>query len=76
MITPKPGDRIRLLATLDAPVPIPSGTTGTVAAVWQQRTWAQVDVVWDNGRPVPPDRFQLIHGEVRNGTSAGVADRV
>jgi hypothetical protein len=76
MPTPQPGDRIRLVATLDGPDPIPPGTTGTVAAVRQQRTWAQVDVVWDNGRPVPPDRFQLIHGEVRNGTSAGLADRV
>jgi hypothetical protein len=42
-------DRIRLLGTLDDPAPITLCTTDTVAAVRQQRTWAQVDVVWDNG---------------------------
>jgi len=57
---------------LDDPAPIP---TGTVAAGRQQRTWVQVDVEWDQGRTVPPDRFELMHGEVRNGTAAGVADR-
>ena len=75
MITPKPGNRIRLLAMLDDPDLIPYGTTGTVTAVRQRWTWSQVDVKWDNGRTVPPDRFELIHGEVRNGTAAGVADR-
>jgi hypothetical protein len=58
MITPKPGDRIRLLAMLDDPDPIPFSTTGTVAAVRHQGTWAQVDVDWDGGRAlmlvVPP----------------------
>jgi integrase len=32
------------------PDPIPPGSTGTVTAVRQHRTWAQVDVEWDNGR--------------------------
>jgi hypothetical protein len=47
MSAPQPGDRIRLPSMLDDPDPIPPGTTGTVAAVRQQRTWAQVDVEWD-----------------------------
>jgi hypothetical protein len=41
---------------LDDPDPIPPGT---VTAVRQQRTWAQVDVAWGNGRTLilvmPPD---------------------
>ena len=68
MITPKPGDRIRLLAMPDDPDPIPPGTTGTVTAVRQygsgRDAWHQVDVDWDNGRTlilvVPPDEFEVL----------------
>jgi hypothetical protein len=64
MIMPQSGDRIRLVAMLDDPDPIPPGTTGTVTGVRQQRTWAQVDVKWDNGRMlmlvVPPDEFEVM----------------
>ena len=64
MITPKPGDRIRLVAMLDDPDPIPPGTTGTVVSVRTQGTWAQVDVKWDNGRTlmlvVPPDECEIM----------------
>ena len=64
MTTPQPGDRIRLLAMPDDPNPIPPGTTGTVTAVRQYRTWAQVDVAWDSGRTlmlvVPPDQFEVM----------------
>jgi hypothetical protein len=42
LTTPKPGDRIRLVAMFDDPDPITPGTTGTVTAVRQQRTWARV----------------------------------
>lgn len=70
MITPQPGDRIRLVSMLDDPDPIPRGTTGTVTAVRQQRTWAQVDVAWDNGRTlmlvVPPDEFEVISDTTRS----------
>lgn len=64
MTTPRPGDRIRLIAMPEDPDPIPPGSTGTVTAVRQHRTWAQVDVDWDNGRKlmlaVPPDQFETI----------------
>ncbi len=64
MPTPQPGDQIRLLAMLDDPDQILPGTTGTVTAVRQQRTWAQVDVKWDNGRTlmlvVPPDEVEVL----------------
>jgi hypothetical protein len=64
MHTPQPGDRIRLLAMPDDPDPIPPGTTGTVTAVRQNGTWAQVDVNWDNGRTlmlvVPPDQVEVL----------------
>ena len=64
MPSPRPGDRIRLVAMLDDPDPIPAGTTGFVTSVRQHGTWAQVDVNWDNGRKlmlaVPPDRFEMI----------------
>lgn len=62
--TPQPGDRIRLIAMLDDPDPIAPGSMGTVTAVRQQRTWAQVDVDWDNGRRlmlvVPPDQYEVV----------------
>lgn len=64
MSTPKPGDRIRLIAMSDDPDPIPPGTTGTVTAVRPYATWAQVDVAWENGRTlmlvVPPDQIEVI----------------
>ena len=68
MITPQPGDRIRLLAMPDDPDPILSGATGTVTAVRQygsgRDAWHQVDVDWDNGRTlmlvVPPDEFEVV----------------
>ena len=64
MNTPQPGDRIRLVAMSDDPDPIPPGSTGTVTAVRQHTTWAQVDVAWDNGRTlmlvVPPDEFEVM----------------
>jgi len=66
MLTPQPGDRIRLLAMLDDPDPITPGTTGTVVSVRTQGTWAQVDVKWDNGQTlmlvVPPDEFEVLPG--------------
>jgi hypothetical protein len=57
------GDRIRLIAMLDDPDPIPAGATGTVLAVTTGR-FAQIDVAWDSGRTlslVPGvDRFEVI----------------
>ena len=68
MITPNPGDRIRLLAMPDDPDPIPPGTTGTVTSVHPVhsagRVWHQVSIAWDNGRSlmlaVPPDEFEVL----------------
>jgi hypothetical protein len=64
MPTLGPGDRIRLSTMSDDPDPIPPGSTGTVTAVRQHRTWAQVDVDWDNGRKlmlvVPPDQLEIL----------------
>ena len=75
MITPQPGDRIRLLAMPDDPDPVPPGTTGTITAVRQQGTWAQVDVDWDNGRKlmlaVPPDQFEILHHASDAGAKGG-----
>jgi hypothetical protein len=69
MHTPKPGDRIRLLAMPDDPDPIPPGTMGTVTAVRPYGTWAQVDVAWDNGRTlmlvVPPDQVEVLPNGVK-----------
>jgi hypothetical protein len=60
----QPGDRIRLIVMPYDPFPIPPGATGTVTAVRQYRTWAQVDVDWDNGRRlmlvVPPDVVEIL----------------
>ena len=59
----KAGDRIRVLS-MDDPDPIPAGTIGTVAAVYPQSDWTQVDVDWDGGRSlmlsIPPDQVQRI----------------
>jgi hypothetical protein len=69
MITPQPGDRIRLAAMPDDPDPIPRGSTGTVTAVRHYGTWAQLDVDWDNGRKlmlaVPPDQVEVLPSEAR-----------
>ncbi len=60
----KAGDRVRLLSMSDDPDPISAGTTGTVAGVYPQSDWTQVDVDWDNGRSlmlsIPPDRVAVI----------------
>ncbi len=65
MLMLRPGDRIRLLAMPDDPDPIPPGTMGTVTAVRQYDSWAQIDVDWDNGRKlmlaVPPDQVELLY---------------
>ena len=58
------GDRIRLIAMVDDPDPIPAGATGTVLAVTTGR-FAQIDVAWDNSSRtlslVPGvDRFEII----------------
>ncbi|WP_442508707.1 DUF4314 domain-containing protein [Novipirellula sp. SH528] len=63
MTTPlKSGDRIRLISMTDDPAPIPAGITGTVAGVYPQSGWTQVDVEWDNGRSlmpsIPPDMVE------------------
>ncbi len=65
MTTPlKSGDRIRLISMTDDPDPIPAGTTGTVAGVYPQNGWTQVDVDWDSGRSLmltmPPDVVERI----------------
>ncbi len=44
------GDRIRLISMPNDPAPIPVGTAGTVAGIYPQRDWTQIDVNWDNGR--------------------------
>ncbi|UEM11941.1 DUF4314 domain-containing protein [Bradyrhizobium barranii subsp. barranii] len=55
------GDRIRLIAMIDDPAPIPPGTEGTVNGepTFFEDSW-NVPVRWDNGRTlsmvVPPDR--------------------
>jgi hypothetical protein len=76
MTTPRPGDRVRLVAMPDDPHPIPLGTTGTVTSVRKcgsgRDAWFQVDVAWDNGRTlmlvVPPDEIEVTgHNERRQG---------
>ena len=69
--TPRPGDRIRLVAMADDPDPIMPGQTGTVTGVAQhgcdESTWHQIDVAWDNGRTLmlvcPPDIFEIVDSE-------------
>ena len=73
MITPRPGDRIRLVAMPDDLDPIPPGTTGTITFVHPlgagRNAWLQVGVDWDNGRKlmlaVPPDEFQVLSGDAK-----------
>ncbi len=60
----RPGSRIRLIAMVDDPDPIPAGATGTVLAV-TEGPYAQIDVAWDNSSRtlslVPGvDRFEII----------------
>ena len=56
----KKGDRVRLVSMTDDPDPIAAGELGTVAGVYPQSDWTQVDVDWDSGRSlmlsIPPDR--------------------
>ncbi|WP_413431546.1 DUF4314 domain-containing protein [Crateriforma spongiae] len=58
------GDRVRLVSMTDDPDPVPAGSTGTVAGVYPQRGWLQLDVDWDNGRSlmlsIPPDVAERI----------------
>jgi hypothetical protein len=46
------------------PDPIPVGTAGTVAGIYHQRDWTQIDVNWDNGRTlmlsIPDDCVELL----------------
>ncbi|MDA9859531.1 DUF4314 domain-containing protein [Rubripirellula sp.] len=60
----KAGDRVRLVLMTDDPDPIPVGTTGTVAGVYPQNGWTQVDVDWDSGRSlmlsIPPDVVERV----------------
>ncbi len=66
--TPRPDDRIRLLAMPDDPDPIALGQLGTVLGVLHhgcgQDAWCQIDVAWDNGRTLmlvsPPDQFEVV----------------
>lgn len=66
--TPRPGDRIRLLAMSDDPDPIAPGQLGTVLGVSHhgcgKDAWCQIDVAWDNGRTLmlvsPPDQFEVV----------------
>ena len=65
--TPRPGDRIRLLAMLNDPHPIPAGQVGTVVGVARhggRDAWDQIDVAWDSGRSLmlvsPPDQFEIV----------------
>ena len=71
MRIPHPGDRIRLIAMPDDPDPIPSGSTGTVTAVWKHSDWCQVSVDWDNGRrlmlSIPPDHVEIISHQSEQG---------
>ena len=67
-LVPQPGDRIRLLAMPDDPVPILTGEIGTVIEVMRhgngKDAWHQVDVEWDHGRTLmltlPPDRIEIL----------------
>lgn len=66
---PKAGDRVRLVSMTDDPDPIPAGTTGTVAGVYPQNGWTQVDVDWDTGRSlmlsIPPDVVATIDDKTK-----------
>ncbi|MFK4534302.1 hypothetical protein ABIA00_002485 [Bradyrhizobium ottawaense] len=59
------GDRIRLIAMVDDPAPVPPGTEGTVSGcpTFFDQSW-DVPVQWDNGRTlsmvVPPDAAEKI----------------
>ena len=62
---PKAGDRIRLVAMPHDPDPIPTGSLGTVVAVYNHGNWAQIDVDWDSGRTLmlslPDDCVAIIN---------------
>jgi len=73
MNSPRPGDRIRLIAMPDDLDPIPVGSTGTVTFVnghgSGERAWSQIGVDWDNGRKlmlaVPPDEWESTVGKTQ-----------
>jgi hypothetical protein len=54
MNTPKPGDRIRLVAMPNDPHPVAPGTLGTVQDVLRVKAggdeFTQIEVAWDDGR--------------------------
>ncbi len=66
----KVGDRVRLISMTDDPDPIPAGTIGTVAGVYPQCDWTQVDVDWDSGRSlmlsIPPDVVERLPADKTN----------
>jgi hypothetical protein len=61
---PKVGDRIRLIHMPEDPDPIPSGSLGTVCAIYPHHRWMQVEVDWDNGRSLmlslPDDVIEIL----------------
>lgn len=63
----RPGDRIRLTAMPDDPVPIPAGEEGVVGHVTATPWGRQISVAWDCGRTlslcVPPDEFDVVGRE-------------
>jgi hypothetical protein len=46
------------------PDPIPSGSLGTVCAIYPHHRWMQVEVDWDNGRSLmlslPDDVIEIL----------------
>lgn len=62
---PEAGTRIRLLAMLDDPNPLPVGSEGTVeGGVRFSDGELQIRVAWDSGRSlmlvVPPDVYEVL----------------
>lgn len=62
---PEAGTRIRLLAMLDDPNPLPAGSEGTVeGGVRFSDGELQIRVAWDSGRSlmlvVPPDVYEVL----------------
>jgi len=61
---PSEGTRLRLVAMVDDPDPLPPGSLGTVRGAQTFPGWAQIWVHWDNGRTlslaVPPDQYEIV----------------